>query len=138
MTEATHNEVADRVRAAVLAVDGVLDLHGGALAEVATYLPGRRVTGVRLTPDRTTVQLTAAYEQPMRAVADRVRSAVRPLVGTPVDVVIADVEQPTQVSAAASDAATPTSAPTPAPTRPDPPSTTPVPTAPTTPTGGPS
>ncbi|HYO85816.1 MAG TPA: hypothetical protein VES01_05075 [Dermatophilaceae bacterium] len=134
MTEATHNELADRVRAAALAVDGVLDLHGGALAEVATYLPGRRVSGVRLTPDRTTVQLKAAYEQPMRAVADRVRSAVRPLVGTPVDVVIADVDQPTQASAAASDTATPT----PAPTRPAPASTTPVPTAPTTPPGGPS
>ncbi|WP_369054246.1 Asp23/Gls24 family envelope stress response protein [Kineococcus terrestris] len=42
--------LADDLAGAVLAVPGVVRLHAGALGEVATYLPGRRVTGVRL-PD---------------------------------------------------------------------------------------
>ena len=42
------DSLVDRVERAVLAVDGVQGLHAGVLGEVATYLPGRRVGGLRL------------------------------------------------------------------------------------------
>ena len=44
-------ELVDRVAAAVRAVPGVHDLHGGAFGEVAAYLPGRRVPGLRVGSD---------------------------------------------------------------------------------------
>ena len=44
----TPSELSEQVAAAVLSVPGVHDLHGGVLGEVATYLPGRRVNGIRL------------------------------------------------------------------------------------------
>ncbi len=53
-------ELADEVAAAVLSVDGVVGLHGGMFGEAATYLPGRRVTGVRLGENATEVRLTLA------------------------------------------------------------------------------
>lgn len=37
----------DAVRDAVRAVPGVAGLHGGRFGEIATYLPGRRVAGIR-------------------------------------------------------------------------------------------
>jgi hypothetical protein len=40
--------IAERVGHVVLAVDGVAGLHAGTFGEVATYLPGRRVVGVRI------------------------------------------------------------------------------------------
>ena len=39
----------DRLAAAVLAVPGVEALHPGMFDEVGTYLPGRRVAGIRIT-----------------------------------------------------------------------------------------
>lgn len=41
-------ELADDLAAAVLTVPGVVRLHAGALGEIGTYLPGRRVAGIRL------------------------------------------------------------------------------------------
>ena len=40
-------EVAEGVRDAALAVDGVAALHGGRVGEVATYLPNTRIEGVK-------------------------------------------------------------------------------------------
>ncbi len=59
--EPTGAELADRVAAAVLTVRGVTGLHGGVFGETATYLPGRRVPGVRLTEDVTDIHLSLAY-----------------------------------------------------------------------------
>ena len=42
-------EPAERLAAAVLAVPGVAALHPGMFGEVGTYLPGRRVAGIRIT-----------------------------------------------------------------------------------------
>ncbi len=44
---------ADLIAAAVLASPDVVGLHGGRFGEVATYLPGRRIVGVRLRLDDT-------------------------------------------------------------------------------------
>ncbi|MCX6408481.1 MAG: hypothetical protein NTV28_16330 [Propionibacteriales bacterium] len=83
--------VAERVAAATLGVPGVAGLHAGSFGEVATYLPGRRVTGVRLRDDDTEVHVVAVMGTRLRDLADAVRSAVSPLVDTPVRVVVEDV-----------------------------------------------
>ncbi len=83
---------ADLVAAAVSGVDGVAGLHGGVFGEAATYLPGRRVTGVRLTDDGVEVHITVSYGREVRAVAAAVRAVVAPLVTGSVDVAIEDVE----------------------------------------------
>ncbi len=88
MTSPDPDQIADQVRR----VDGVADLSGGVTGEIATYLPGRRVPGVRISPDRVEVHLVVESRRPVHEVADAVRRALRPLVGSqPVDVVVADI-----------------------------------------------
>lgn len=71
---------------------GVVDLHGGAFGEAATYLPGRRVHGIRLRPDHAEVRVTLAMGAAVRDTARAVRLAVAPWVGgLPVHVVVEDV-----------------------------------------------
>lgn len=94
----------ETLAAAVLATPGVAGLHGGRFGEVGTYLPGRRVVGVRLDagrgpgdrPGRGTVEVHVVVEpSSLPGVGDVVRRAVRPLVGDRVvDVVVADVHDP--------------------------------------------
>ncbi len=85
----------DVIAAAVLACPQVARLSGGLAGEVATYLPGRRVTGVRITPSRIEVSVVAAYGPTAADIAAQVRDAVRAVAGHgPVDVVIADLELP--------------------------------------------
>lgn len=45
-------------------------------AEVATYLPGRRVEGVRVRPDGILVQIACRYGENLGALSARVRKAV--------------------------------------------------------------
>lgn len=84
-------DVADRVAAVVGDVAGVAGLHTGAFGEVATHLQGRRVEGVQIRPDHCAVHVILYWGVPVLQAADRVRSAVWPLVGTRVDVTIEDV-----------------------------------------------
>lgn len=87
----TADAVADAVAGAVLAVPGVTSMHGGAFGEVATYLPGRRVTGVRTQVDRVEVHVVIAPDIRVLEVAERIHAAVAPLVRTPVGVFIEDI-----------------------------------------------
>lgn len=82
---------ADTVAAAVLGVPGVVALHGGTFGEVGTYLPGRKVDGVRIRDDVTEVHVVLTWGVDVRETAGAVRSAVQPLTGTPVDVCVEDV-----------------------------------------------
>jgi len=91
MTEPAGAELADQVAAAVLTVRGVTGLHGGMFGETATYLPGQRVPGVRLTEDVTDIHLSLAYGAPVFATAQQVRTAVAALVPGPVNVTVEDV-----------------------------------------------
>lgn len=84
-------ELADVVAGAALAVPGVAGLHTGTFGEVATYLPGRSVEGVRLRPERTEVHLVVRWGAPVLATADAVRAAVRPFVSGQIDVFVQDV-----------------------------------------------
>ncbi|WP_432497596.1 hypothetical protein [Kineococcus gypseus] len=88
-------ERADAVRAAVLAVPGVVGLHPGRHGTVATYLPGRRVTGVRLGEDGAEVHVVVAAGADLRATAGAVHAAASAVLGAPVHVVLADLAEPT-------------------------------------------
>lgn len=87
-------EPADAIAAAVLAVPGVAGLHGGTFGEIATYLPRRRVAGVRETPDAIEVNVTLRWRSSLRATTEAARAAVAALpvaAGRPVHVVIRDL-----------------------------------------------
>ncbi|MGJ9411781.1 hypothetical protein ACHAAC_03645 [Aeromicrobium sp. CF4.19] len=92
------SDLADRIAASVLAIDGVDGLHGGALGEVATYLPGRRVAGIRSDADGTEVHVVLRWGAPLLPTGDEVRRAVEPLVDGPVHVIIEDVADPRAVN----------------------------------------
>ncbi|WP_207782477.1 Asp23/Gls24 family envelope stress response protein [Phytoactinopolyspora limicola] len=83
--------VADAVAEAVLAVDGVASLYQGLFGEVGSYLPGRRVPGVRLHDGSTEVHVIVAWGAPVPPTADAVRRAVTAVRPGDVDVMVADV-----------------------------------------------
>lgn len=72
---------AHAVRAAVLAVPGVVRLSAGPLGEVGTYLAGERVPGVRLAPDGVHVHVVVTPDLPIPGTAAAVRTAVAAAVG---------------------------------------------------------
>lgn len=89
---ATDNSEADRVAEVARSVDGVVDLSGGPLGGAATYLPGRRVVGVRVSDDHLAVHLVVTLERPVRDVAADVRRALQEAFGgRTIDVVVEDV-----------------------------------------------
>jgi hypothetical protein len=81
----------DDVAALVLAVPGVVGLHAGRFGEVATYLPGRRVSGIKLGDDTIEVHVVLSAQLPIRETAQLIHAAVATLVATPVHVYIEDV-----------------------------------------------
>jgi uncharacterized alkaline shock family protein YloU len=87
---------ADAVAAAVASCPSVVGLSGGFAGEIATYLPGRRVSGIRTNPDSVEVHVIAKYGAELHQVESQVRGAVTAAVGEAVriDVVLADVEDP--------------------------------------------
>lgn len=85
-------DLAERVAAVATAVPGVLRLHPGPLGEVGTFLPGRRVAGVRVRPDAPVeVHVVVSLDADLRAVAADVHRAVHAVVPGDVRVVVADV-----------------------------------------------
>ena len=87
---------AERVAQAVERVPTVARLSAGSTgAEVATYLPGRRVRGVRVADGTVEVHVVARWPAVLPEVGDAVRSAAAPLVGgRAVEVVIDDLDVP--------------------------------------------
>jgi len=83
--------LAEAVAAAVRSVPDVHDLHGGTFGEVGTYLPGRRVPGVRITDHGCELHIVTRGASPLTATVELVRDAVRPLVTGPIDVTVEDV-----------------------------------------------
>ncbi len=83
----------DAIAAATLACPAVAGLHEGGIQAVATYLPGRRVVGVRVDERRVVVSVLMASRFSVRLLDAQVRSALAPLVGDrEVDVYVADVQ----------------------------------------------
>lgn len=88
------NEPADRVAAAVRAVSGVADLHPGMFGEVGTYLPGRRVPGIRIDDGAVQVHICVVFGASVRDTAAAVRAATAaqlPEGPTVIDVTVEDV-----------------------------------------------
>ncbi|MGP4017403.1 hypothetical protein [Saccharopolyspora sp. 5N708] len=83
------SELADRV----LAHPSVVRLHGGQFGEIASYLPGRKVVGVRL-PDEGAVEVAVVLrlDRSLPEVVAELRSRLAEVLGAvPVDITVADV-----------------------------------------------
>ena len=86
---------ADAIAAATLACPAVAGLHEGGTLAVATYLPRRRVVGVRVEDQRVLVSVVLAFGSSVQSLERQVRNALSPLVvGRRVDVHVADVQLP--------------------------------------------
>lgn len=90
---ASEETDADTVAGIARAVSGVVALHPGKFGEVATYLPGRRVPGVRVDGRRIEVHLVVAADAQIRDTATAVRRAVAEAFpdATAVDVTVEDI-----------------------------------------------
>ncbi|QIG45757.1 hypothetical protein G5V58_04685 [Nocardioides anomalus] len=84
----------DAVVDAVLAVPGVHGLHAGLLGDAATYLPGRRVAGVRRDEDGWELHLVLDWGAPVAATTAAVRTALAGLVSGPLTLTVEDVAPP--------------------------------------------
>jgi hypothetical protein len=83
----------DALAAAVMACPAVGGMHEGGTQAVASYLPGRRVVGVRVEDHRVLVSVVLAAGYSVRVLEDQVRSNLAPLAGGQrVDVHVADVQ----------------------------------------------
>jgi len=88
-------ELADRIAATVTRCPDVAGLTQNPGFPVATYLPGRTVSGVAVWLAEVEICVVARYGPPLAQVAAQVRQAVEPLVpGRVVDVVIGDIAPP--------------------------------------------
>lgn len=87
-------DLADRIAAAVKATPGVADLHGGVFGEVATYLVGRRVHGVRMLDPGCEVHVVLEWAAPVQGTCAAIRDTVRPLVSGPIDLTVEDIAEP--------------------------------------------
>ena len=86
---------AEGVAATVRALPGVADLYSGGIAPLATYLPGRRVTGVRFDEESVQVAVVVAAGTSAPSAAAQVRSALSDVAaGRRVDVHVGDVRLP--------------------------------------------
>ena len=83
----------ERIAAAVRGCPGVAGLSAGQFGEVASYLPGRRVNGVRITEDGVETHVVLWYGIPVDEAVVQIRSAVRAVApeAAAVDVVVADL-----------------------------------------------
>ena len=88
----------DAIAAATLACGAVAGLDEGGTRGVATYLPGRRVVGVRVENRRVLVSVILSSGFSVRLLDAQVRSALAPLVrDRDVDVYVADVQTVTDL-----------------------------------------
>lgn len=86
---------ADLIAAAVQANREIAGLDGGRYGEIATYLPGRRLRGVRIRPDSVTVGVIGRYPATAAQIDAGVRASVRAVVGPldrPLHVHIGDLD----------------------------------------------
>lgn len=92
---ALYDVDADTVAALVLGCPAVAGLSGGPYGAAATYLPGRRVAGVRIGADAVEVHVVARYGPAVNEVAAQIRRALSGHVaGRTVDIVVEDLADP--------------------------------------------
>jgi len=79
----------------VLSCPAVVAMHAGVMGEAATYLPGARVIGLRVSPARVEVHVVVCWPVPADEVAAQVWAVTAQVVGgRRVDVVIGEVLLP--------------------------------------------
>ena len=79
----------------VLSCPAVVAMHGGFAGEAATYLPGRRVVGVRILADSVEVHVVSRWPLAARELAAQIWVRTAAAVGDRrVDVVVGDVLMP--------------------------------------------
>ena len=91
---APADSLADQVAAVVLAVPGVVRLHGGPFGGLGTYLPGRRVTGVRIDDAGTEVHVVVSTAESIAVTGARIQRAVSAIAPMPVRVHVDDIDVP--------------------------------------------
>jgi hypothetical protein len=92
----------DAVSRVVQACAGVAALFGGRFGEVASYLPGRRVPGVRVDRDAVHIQVKARWGATAHDLLSQISSVAAPLVGhRRVEIVVADIDDPAAVTGGA-------------------------------------
>lgn len=85
----------DRLAATVESCPAVDALVDGPPAGAATYLPRRRINGIRIDGDVVTTQVRLRFGSTVGQLAQQVRRAAAPLVGPHrVDIVVADISDP--------------------------------------------
>lgn len=90
----------DMVAEAVAGCPAVARLSGGRAREVATYLPGRSVTGVKVQSDGILVHVVGRYGFSVDEIARQVRTAVAAVAGgLPVHIGVDDLELAEEASA---------------------------------------
>lgn len=87
-------DLSEIVAEQVTAVDGVAGLHAGTFGEAATYLPGRKVAGIRISDQGTEVHVTLLFGNPVRDTAEAIRAVVAGIAPGPVHVIVEDVISP--------------------------------------------
>jgi hypothetical protein len=80
----------DRIATAVQASRHIASLDSGRYGEIATYLPGRRVSGVRIRPDSVTIGVIGRYPATATEIDAWVRATIGPL-DRPLHVYISDL-----------------------------------------------
>lgn len=87
----------DAIVAATVACPLVADMSAGVLGEVAVYLPGRRIRGLRLDPDGVQIHVVGVFGPRIIEIIQQVRAAVAPLtVGQQLTVLVDDLADPVQ------------------------------------------
>jgi hypothetical protein len=86
-------EAEEPVAAAVLRCRAVARLHAGGYNAITSYLPGRRVVGVVVTPAAVTVGVVGRYPATVAEIAAQVRAAVSTVLpGVAVNVAVEDID----------------------------------------------
>jgi uncharacterized alkaline shock family protein YloU len=89
----TASASAEAVAAAAASCPGVVRLASGSPTEIATYLPGQRIRGVRIRDRVVEVHIVAAQDQNLPELAETVRDAVVGVApGHAVDVYVDDLD----------------------------------------------
>jgi hypothetical protein len=85
----------DAVHAAIAGCPGVSSVGSGTVASLTTYLPGRRVSGIRVNPDSLEIEIVALWGASVGELNTRIRQALAPLVShRRLDITVADIDLP--------------------------------------------